>query len=367
MALSAFARRLLAWYDRDRRDLPWRGQTDPYRIWISEAMLQQTVVATVIPYYNRFLQRFATVADLAAAPEADVMHAWSGLGYYSRARSLKRAAEAIVSDHDGKLPDQEEVLRTLPGVGPYTAAAVAAIAFGRRAFALDGNAARVMARVKAYEGELEAPTTKRDLHAFGLDLVPMERSGDFAQAVMELGARVCVPRAPACGVCPVAGSCEAFAQGRAQELPRRRPRRPKKPLSLVFVAIKNGEEVLLERRPSPGLLGGTWCLPAAEVGAGQSLEDSARSLMRQRKLGKGTALYIVPGSVRHIFTHLDVQAQVVSLRHAGGVPDARGPGMSTAPPLRWVNARQPEGVALASFARKLLAHVVDAEVPPPKV
>lgn len=357
MALKErFGRRLLAWYEANRRDLPWRGQTDPYRIWISEAMLQQTVVATVIPYYNRFLQRFGSIAELAAAPEADVMHAWSGLGYYSRARSLKRAAETMMREHGGSMPQDEDVLRTLPGVGPYTAAAVAAIAFGRRAFALDGNAARVMARVMAHDGELENPQTKRALHAFGLDLVPANRSGDFAQAVMELGARVCVPRAPACGTCPVAALCEGFAQGRAAELPKRRPRRAKKPLDLVFLAVRCGEHVLIERRPSPGLLGGTWCLPAVEVAVAQTPEDAARALAEQRDLGRPSAIELLPGAIRHVFTHLDVQARVVSMR----VARRRSHG-NAVPPLAWVKAQNPRDLALASFARKLLAHVANAD------
>ena len=343
---ATFSRRLLKWYDKHQRSLPWRGQTDPYRIWISEAMLQQTVVATVIPYYRRFLNAFPTVEHLADAPESDVMHAWAGLGYYSRARSLKQAAAVIMERFGGQLPNSETLLRTLPGVGPYTAAAVAAIAYGRRAFALDGNAARVMARVHGYTGYLEDRSTKEALHTFGLALVPDVRSGDFAQAVMELGARICVPRAPKCIDCPVAGSCVAFATGQTGTLPMRRPKRPKRDVNMVCVAAEHRSRLLFEQRPSPGLLAGTWTLPSDEAELPLDAEATARRVLA--RVGISAARVVVlPGRVRHVFTHLDVQATVVWTQVAASIaPQAH----------RWVKTAQTCDLALASYTRKLLAH-----------
>ncbi|MCG5052407.1 MAG: A/G-specific adenine glycosylase [Myxococcales bacterium] len=343
---GTFARRLLAWYERERRELPWRGQSDPYRIWISEAMLQQTVVATVIPYYHRFLARFPTVNSLAEADESEVLRLWSGLGYYSRARSLKRAAMEVVSRFGGALPAEEAALRALPGVGPYTAAAIAAIAFGRVAFALDGNAARVMARVSGEEGFIDEAKTRGALHAFGLALVPPGRSGDFAQAVMELGARVCVPRAPKCHLCPVAGVCVVRGTEDAKRLPRKRPRRAKRNVSWVCVAAERAGRLVLERRASPGLLGGTWALPSAEGGP-DAPEEVARTALALAGL-KLEALVTLPGHVRHVFTHLEVSATVVAAAVKGSLRSDRH---------RWVARGGEVELPLASFTRKLLAHV----------
>ncbi len=309
-------------------------------------MLQQTVVATVIPYYHRFLKAFPSVARLAAAPESDVMHAWAGLGYYSRARSLKKAAEMVMERFGGQLPASEEKLRSLPGIGPYTAAAVAAIAFGQRAFALDGNAARVMARVMGHKEYLEDHSTKTALHEHGLALVPPARSGDFAQAVMELGARICGPRVPKCGECPVAGLCVAFTTNQTTTLPKRRPKRPKRPVHMICVAAHDQGRLLFEQRPAPGLLAGTWTLPASEAAASGDPEATARQVLA--KVGLTSArLRVLPGQVRHVFTHLDVQATVVWAQVARPVPAGQ----------QWVKPAQACDLALASYTRKLLGHI----------
>jgi len=220
------ARPLLAWYDRARRDLPWRRAPSPYKTLVSEFMLQQTVVATVVPYFERFVARFPDAAALAAATEDEVTAAWSGLGYYARARNLHRAARAVVERHGGALPRTEAELRELPGVGPYTAAAVASIAFGARTFALDGNGARVTARLWGVRDSIDRPATREALRARGLGEVPAARAGDFNQAVMELGATICTPRAPRCDVCPLARRCRAHATGAAARLPVRTPKEP---------------------------------------------------------------------------------------------------------------------------------------------
>ena len=316
-------------------------------------MLQQTVVATVIPYYQRFLRLFPSVQDLAAADEAAVLHAWSGLGYYSRARNLKRAAQMVVEQFGGQMPDTEEDLQRLPGVGPYTASAVAAIAYGRVAFALDGNAIRVMARVINHQGLIDDDATKTRLRACGLALVPKGRSGDFAQAVMDLGARICVPKNPKCAVCPVAPLCVGFAQGTAKQLPRRKPRRPKKRVHLLCLALLHKGQVLLQKRPAPGLLGGTWTLPSVPLGPGDQATDLAAGIATAFGITV-RAITTCPAPVHHIFTHLDVWADVVVARASRLrlVPQSARPDE-----LRWVPCDAASTLPLASFTKKLLACV----------
>jgi A/G-specific adenine glycosylase len=259
---------LIAWYDANARELPWRvppgtgRRPDPYRVWLSEVMLQQTTVAAVLGYFETFVTRWPTVADLAAAPDAEVMAAWAGLGYYARARNLVACARAVARAHGGRFPDTEEALRALPGVGAYTAAAVAAIAFDRPATVVDGNVERVMARLHAVETPL--PAAKPELRALAAALTPTSRPGDYAQAVMDLGATVCTPRAPACGRCPWASACRARALGLAAELPRRVPK-PAKPVrrGIAYLALRD-RSVLIETRPPRGLLGGMLGLPCGD-------------------------------------------------------------------------------------------------------
>src|SRR3954465_9502463 len=218
-------RELLAWYDRHRRDLPWRAKpgerADPYRVWLSEVMLQQTTVAAVRPFYERFLKRFPTVKRLAAAPVESVMQAWAGLGYYSRARNLHACAIAVATEHGGRFPDTEAALRRLPGIGEYTAAAIAAIAFNRPAAAVDGNVERVVTRLFLVETPL--PKAKPAIRDLAEALVPAGRPGDFAQALMDLGATICTPKRPACAICPWLGACRARAAGVQETLPRKAP------------------------------------------------------------------------------------------------------------------------------------------------
>lgn len=263
------AARLLAWYDRSARVLPWRlpphapGRPDPYRVWLSEVMLQQTTVAAVAGYFAAFTQRWPTVADLAAAPDAEVMAAWAGLGYYARARNLLACARAVVRDHGGRFPETEEGLATLPGIGPYTAAAIAAIAFNRPAAVMDGNVERVMARLHAVEAPL--PGAKPTLRALTAALTPRTRPGDYAQAVMDLGATICTPRNPACGICPWCDPCAARRLRIAADLPRKAAK-PAKPVrrGTAYLALRPDGTVLVETRPAQGLLGGMLCLPTGD-------------------------------------------------------------------------------------------------------
>jgi len=356
------APRLLAWFDGHARDLPWRREPSPYRTLVSELMLQQTVVATVVPYFQRFVARWPEVAALAAAREDDVLAMWSGLGYYARARNLHRAARAVVERHGGALPADEQALAELPGVGPYTAAAVAAIAFGRRTFALDGNAARVVARLAGVAAPIDRPATRAQLRVLGQDWVPPDRPGTFAEAVMELGATVCTPRSPECARCPVAAGCQARATARTAEIPARSPRRARRVLRVACARIFREGRVLLVKQRT-GLLAGTWGLPASELppdeaSAGQVLVPALR------RLGVEPRRLTPAGDVRHVFTHRDVTATVFDTTPATERPrrEAATARHATDDGARWVSPHELKALAVSSFLRKLLE--VPAAHPP---
>ncbi len=261
---SDTARDLLAWYDAHARDLPWRAPpgappADPYRVWLSEVMLQQTQVATVKPYFEKFLSRWPDFAALAAAEDADLMAAWAGLGYYARARNLLACARAVAREHGGALPRTETELRTLPGIGGYTAAAVVAIAFGERAVVVDANVERVVSRLFAVEMPL--PGAKPHIHALADTITPERRAGDFAQAMMDLGSMICTARAPKCLLCPLESDCDAFAQGAPETYPRKMPKAARPQRHGTFFWVEQDGAVLLVRRPGRGLLGGMRALP----------------------------------------------------------------------------------------------------------
>jgi A/G-specific adenine glycosylase len=356
------AGKLLAWFDRHARDLPWRRQPNAYRTLVSELMLQQTVVATVIPHFERFMTRWPTLAALAEASEDQVLAQWSGLGYYARARNLHRVACTVVAQHGGALPADEEALRALPGIGEYTAAAVAAIAFGRRTFALDGNAARVVARLAGIGEPIDKPATRVRLRAAGETWVPAERSGAFAEAVMELGATVCTPRAPACDACPLRADCRAHALRATGSIPARSPRRTKTLVRVAFARVRRDERVLLVRRPS-GLLAGLWSLPTlAHEG---SVPEQSAIVFDGLAL---SALGLIPGSatrvgeVRHVFTHRDVTAEVFDVV-AKAAPKKTNRAKKSLPTAHsetgagdhlWADEKNLEGLAISSFLRKLL-------------
>jgi A/G-specific adenine glycosylase len=349
MSRAPLARALLAWYDRGARDLPWRREPSPYATLVSEFMLQQTGVATVEPFFRRFLARFPTLAALAAATDDEVTALWSGLGYYARARNLRRAAAAVVADHGGRMPRTEGELRALPGVGPYTAAAVAAIAFGERAFALDGNGLRVLARLTDEREPVDRPATRARLHARGLAEVPEDRAGDFNQAVMELGATVCRPRAPDCAACPLAAGCRARAQGTAGELPRKTAKPARPVVRVVCACVTDGARVLLLRR-SAGLLGGTWALPEAAA----PTETPGRAVARRLAEGAGVTAGRVSerGSVRHVFTHRDVTAEVFRVEARVG---RRAGAPKSAKSARWVPLDGLGALGVSTFTRKTVA------------
>ena len=303
-----FTQTILSWYDQGHRDLPWRRTQDPYRIWISEIMLQQTRAETVVSYYERFLARYPTVQDLASAPEEELLKAWEGLGYYSRARSLQKAAKEIVARYGGQLPADLEKLRALPGIGDYTAGAIASIAFGIPAAAVDGNVERVLCRWDAIKDEVGTPTVRRQIAARAQALVPPDRPGAFANAMMEMGATMCTPKNPKCLLCPVREGCMGFAQGIAQELPRKAKKKAQRVENRAVLLVFCDNRVLIVKRQEK-LLGGLFVFPDV-------LEESdpARLCEALEALGIRAAYDEKLGHARHVFTHLiwemDVHAVV---------------------------------------------------------
>ena len=257
-----FTQTILSWYDQGHRDLPWRRTQDPYRIWISEIMLQQTRAETVVSYYERFLARYPTVQDLASAPEEELLKAWEGLGYYSRARSLQKAAKEIVARYGGQLPADLEKLRALPGIGDYTAGAIASIAFGIPAAAVDGNVERVLCRWDAIKDEVGTPAVRRQIAARAQALVPPDRPGAFANAMMEMGATMCTPKNPKCLLCPVREGCMGFAQGIAQELPHKAKKKAQRVENRAVLLVFCENRVLIVKRQEK-LLGGLFGAVAA--------------------------------------------------------------------------------------------------------
>jgi A/G-specific adenine glycosylase len=353
----ADAAALLAWYDRHRRTLPWRApkgeRADPYRVWLSEIMLQQTTVRAVAPYYARFLARWPDVRALAAAPLDDVLKAWAGLGYYARARNLHACARAVVERHCGAFPASEGELRRLPGIGDYTAAAIAAIAFDVPASPVDGNIERVVARLFTVGEPL--PAAKPRLRQLARAITPQKRAGDFAQAMMDLGATICSPKKPACALCPWNESCAAFARGDAETFPRRAPKREGAlRRGAAFVARRADGYLLVRTRPAKGLLGGMTEVPTTEWSAdfdeGEALESAPIFSYRPRGV-RGIAWRRVAGVVRHVFTHFPLELSVYVMEVAANTPAPDG--------ARWAKISELGGEALPSLMRKVVAHADD--------
>jgi A/G-specific adenine glycosylase len=349
---------LLAWYDRHRRALPWRAppgrRADPYHVWLSEIMLQQTTVKAVGPYYVKFLARWPDITALAAAPLDDVLKAWAGLGYYARARNLHACARAVAERHGGKIPDTETALRELPGIGPYTAAAIAAIAFQQHASPVDGNIERVIARLYALEQPL--PAVKPEIAKLAGALTPPQRAGDFAQAMMDLGATICTPKNPACALCPWHKSCAAFARGDAESFPRRIPKREGElRRGAAFVVRRADGFVLLRTRPAKGLLGGMTEVPTSEWAKDFVTDEALNDAPRFASLRKALAWRKTAGLVRHVFTHFPLELTVFMSE----VPARTAPPRGT----RWIKIAELDGEALPSLMRKVIAHALPQDRP----
>lgn len=293
---------LLNWYDRNARILPWREDSSPYRVWISEIMLQQTRVEAVKPFFERFLRALPDLASLAAAPEEQLLKLWEGLGYYSRVRNLARCARIILEEHGGRFPASAELLRGLPGIGEYTAGAIASISFGLPEPAVDGNVLRVAARLTGYEGEVTQPCFRQEIREKLRAVYPAGRCGDFTQSLMELGAIVCLPNgAPKCPVCPLAELCEGRRAGTAPEIPRRMPKKPRRVESRSVFLLCCGEQVALRKRPPEGLLAGLWEFPALEGGF-ESVRLAELGIPPETPVRRLLA-------ARHVFTHLEWEMQ----------------------------------------------------------
>lgn len=313
--------RLLKWYDVHRRHLPWRAEKNqtpnPYHVLVSEAMLQQTQVATVIPYFNRFIEALPTVGDLAAADEQAVLRLWQGLGYYRRARNLHAAARVIQRDHGGRVPDTADTLLQLPGVGRYTAGAITSIAYGRPAPILDGNVARVLARLFLIERPIDAPDTRKTLWRLAEVLVPARRAGDFNQAVMELGALVCTKANPSCGECPLSGGCDALQADRVGSVPVPVIRKAPVAANHHILAVERGGRYLFLRRPSSGLWSNMWQMPTVEEWGGDIDHETMRGWVREH-LGLVTADPTPAGAFTHQTTHRTIRFRLWRMKAVSG-------------------------------------------------
>ena len=304
---------LLRWYDANRRDLPWRRTSDPYAIWISEAMLQQTRVETVIPYWERFLEAFPDVASLARADLDEIYSVWTGLGYYSRARHLKAAAESIVAEHGGRLPETAAELRKLKGIGRYTAGAVASIAFDQEEPLVDGNVIRVLTRLLGVREDSSQKAVVEALWDAAAELVRGPRPGDLNQALMELGATLCTPRSPHCLACPIRRHCDGHARGDAESLPRKPKRKAQKRMRAVAAWIERGGRILAVRRPERGLMAGLWELPGGEISSDEKAGDRVHAVLAER-VGLVARNPEPVGRVEHLFTHRRLELDVFRCR-----------------------------------------------------
>lgn len=353
---AAARRRLLSWYRAHGRSLPWRESADPYHVLVSEIMLQQTRVSAVIPYYQRFLRRFPTLDALASASVDEVLAVWSGLGYYGRARRLQEAARIIVRKHGGKFPTAPDAVRELPGVGRYTAGAVLSIAFGQPEPVVDGNVSRVLSRLHGLEGDLRSAKLTRRLWEEAAEFLDPRHPGDFNQALMELGATICVPVRPECPRCPVKLGCVAYASGRQDELPTAQPRAASERVRAAAVVLRRGGRVLLIQRRDKGLLQGLWEFPWVE-GADALPASLPDALRRRHRLD--VELEESLGEVRHGILHRRIHVVV----HSGRLLQAPS---RTAPrgPWRWVAAHE-SNVPLAASARKILQLLSDRRSPSP--
>jgi A/G-specific adenine glycosylase len=347
--VATIAPPLLQWWDvHGRKNLPWQHNPTPYRVWVSEVMLQQTQVATVERYYDRFLASFPDVTTLAAAPEDEVLHAWSGLGYYGRARNLHRAARRVRDEFAGVVPTAFDDLASLPGIGRSTAGAILALATGQRHAILDGNVKRVLSRVFRIEGLPAAPATLRRLWQLAEANTPADRAAHYTQAIMDLGATLCTRRQPACERCPLAAQCAAHRAGIAEQLPAAKPKRARPQRATVVMLVRNGGAgVLLEKRPSSGIWGGLWGLP--EVAAVADIREWCVA-----QFGRAPARFAVRPALRHGFTHFDLDMTPVEVE--------------ITPPERaldggrwlWYNVREPAKVGLAAPVTKLLKEFGDS-------
>jgi A/G-specific adenine glycosylase len=352
-----FSKELLRWYQKEQRDLPWRRSRDPYHIWVSEIMLQQTRVDTVIPYFNRFVDRFPSLQELAGAPEDEVLKHWEGLGYYSRARNLQTAVREVVEKYGSQVPSSKKEVSGLKGVGPYTAGAILSIAYNQPEPAVDGNVMRVLSRYFCLEDDIARPSTRISMEGLAQELIPAGEAADFNQALMELGAMVCTPKSPTCPECPVTDMCLGRQQGREKELPLKTKAKKARPVFRFAALVEgmgvNAGKVLVRQRPDTGLLAKMWELPHIEVAdAGEwELMSTGKSKLEEAALEDGVRLRVteqVVGEAQHIFTHLVWNIRVL----AATVTEETHAAERTS--YAWVGPEQFESYVWPNVFRKLL-------------
>ncbi len=354
---APFAEQLLNWYRENRIDRPWRRDPRPYSVWLSEVMLQQTQVETVIPYYTRFIGAFPTIEALAAAPLDDVLKLWEGLGYYSRARNLQRAARIIVGEHGGEMPSEVGDLLKLPGIGRYTAGAIASIAFGRAAPLLDGNVIRVFTRLLDLDDDISQSATQKKLWRIAADWLPAQGVGEYNQALMELGQRVCRPQNPLCADCPIQADCRAWSAGRQNQRPVRAKRKtiPHYDVTAGLIRDERGR-LLIAQRPLDGLLGGLWEFPGGKVEAGERLADCLK-----RELREELAIDVEVGGlftmVDQAFTHFKITLQAFDCRYLGALPPHREPQALGVRDWAWVTEGQLADYSFGKADRMLIAEL----------
>lgn len=349
LSIPEFRSRLARWFEGRARDLPWRRGVDAYRTWISEIMLQQTRVDQAIPYYERFLGSFPDVHALAAADLDEVLLNWEGLGYYTRARNVHRAAKCIVADHGGALPTTYSGLKALPGIGDYTASAIGSLAFGLPEAVLDGNVIRVLARFDGLEEDVGRSPVRRSLRQRAQDLLDNQRPGEHNEAMMELGAVVCTPRSPSCGECPLSAGCVAFSEGRPESYPVKAQKKPvpEVPVAVAVIVSKDGR-LLIQRRPEDGLLGGLWEFPGGKIEEGETAAEACR-----REVNEELGIEIDPihaiTTIRHAYSHFKIVLSAWQCRLASGVPAS-----SNGQPWKWVTVAELNDYAFPRANRRLI-------------
>ena len=347
--IGVFRGALMEWYDDHKREMPWRETDDPYRIWVSEIMLQQTRVDTVRDYYRRFLEAFPTVEALAEADRDDVLKRWEGLGYYSRARYLHDAAAQVVREHGGEVPRDYDAIRELKGIGPYTAAAVLSIAYGEPHPVLDGNVARVMTRIFAIEANAKSAATQRHLRRLAGELLDPERAGDFNQAVMELGATVCTPRSPSCEACPVQAVCNAYEEGDPEQYPVTPESKPVPHHDVAVGLVFDGAgRLLIQQRPEDGMLGGLWEFPGGKAEEGEEMDAACRRELRE-ELGIEVAVEAPFYTLSHAYSHFKITLYAFRCRIERGEPTSQ-----EGQPVRWAEVEALDDYAFPRANRKLI-------------
>lgn len=356
---KAFRQDLLDWYADEKRAMPWRKTSDPYRIWVAEVMLQQTRVDQAEPYYQRFLEAFPTVEALAEAEQDEVLRRWEGLGYYARARHLHEAAQQVVEAHGGRVPETYDEIRELPGVGPYTAAAVLSIAYGKPHAVLDGNVARVLARVFTLEEDVTKGRTRRRLRALAGELLDPERPGAFNQALMELGATVCTPTLPGCPRCPIRTVCGAYAASTQADYPVKKKKAPVPHHNIAVGLIFNeAGEVLIQRRPEDGLLGGLWEFPGGKREDDEALEETCRRELRE-ELGIEVEIDGLFHRLDHAYSHFKITLHAFRCQIQDGTPRAK-----ENQPMRWVALDALDDYAFPRANRRLIEKLEERQRQP---